>query len=195
MKHIGNVVDVDGRKIEPVHCITFGSPCQNLSVAGNRKGLAGEESGLFTEAVRIIKEMLEETNGEYPRYAIWENVPGAFSSNGGEDFRTVLEELCRIKDPDAHVPRPSFNKGKWYKAGVICGDGFSLSLGDRWIWSTSEYHKDARESCLSWILEDTVPQKYYLSAKACKGILNRASKRGKVLPDLLMTALWDMILK
>lgn len=123
MKHIGNVLEVNGANIEPVHVITFGSPCQNLSVAGNRQGLAGSESGLFTEAIRVIKEMKEATNGEYPEFAIWENVPGAFSSNKGEDFRTVLEELVRIKDESVVIPRSD----KWSKSGAIIGDDYSIA--------------------------------------------------------------------
>jgi DNA (cytosine-5)-methyltransferase 1 len=91
MKHLGDITKIDGRTIEPVDIITFGSPCQDLSVAGKQKGLEGERSGLFMDAVRIIRGMREATNGEYPRFAVWENVPGAFSSNKGQDFRSVLE--------------------------------------------------------------------------------------------------------
>lgn len=99
MIHLGDITKIHGDKIEPVDCITFGSPCQDLSVAGKRAGLAGERSGLFMEAVRIIKEMRRATHGSYPVVVIWENVPGAFSSNGGEDFRAVLEELARVEQP------------------------------------------------------------------------------------------------
>ena len=106
MKHLGDITKIHGDKIEPVDCITFGSPCQDLSIAGRRAGLAGERSGLFMEAVRIIKEMRSSTNGLYPTFAVWENVPGAFSSNGGEDFRAVLEELARVEQPDVSIPRP-----------------------------------------------------------------------------------------
>ena len=106
MIHLGDITKIHGDQIEPVYCITFGSPCQDLSIAGRRAGLAGGRSGLFVEAVRIIKEMRKATNGMYPTFAIWENVPGAFSSNGGEDFRVVLEELARVEQPDAIVPRP-----------------------------------------------------------------------------------------
>ena len=106
MIHLGDITKIHGDQIEPVDCITFGSPCQDLSVAGKRAGLAGERSGLFVEAVRIIKEMRLSTDGLYPTFAIWENVPGAFSSNGGEDFRAVLEELARVEQPDASIPRP-----------------------------------------------------------------------------------------
>lgn len=107
MIHLGDITKIHGDKSEPVDCITFGSPCQDLSVAGKRAGLAGERSGLFMEAVRIIKEMRLSTDGLYPTFAIWENVPGVFSSNGGEDFRAVLEELACVKQPDTSIPRPS----------------------------------------------------------------------------------------
>ena len=126
MKHLGDITKIHGDKIEPVDCITFGSPCQDLSIAGRRAGLAGERSGLFVEAVRIIKEMRSSTNGLYPTFAIWENVPGAFSSNGGEDFRAVLEELARVEQPDASIPRPP-RGGRWSKAGAIAGNGWSLA--------------------------------------------------------------------
>ena len=106
MIHLGDITKIHGDQIEPVDCITFGSPCQDLSIAGRRAGLAGGRSGLFVDAVRIIREMRKATNGMYPTFAIWENVPGAFSSNGGEDFRVVLEELARVEQPDAIVPRP-----------------------------------------------------------------------------------------
>lgn len=106
MRHLGDITKINGAEIEPVDIITFGSPCQDLSVAGKREGLKGERSGLFEEAIRIIKEMRGKTNGKYPTFAVWENVPGAFSSNGGEDFRTVLEMFCQIKAPTVYVPRP-----------------------------------------------------------------------------------------
>lgn len=133
MKHLGDVSKVKGGEIEPVDIITFGSPCQDMSIAGKRAGLkhtaVGDEettrSGLFMEAIRIIKEMREATNGVYPRYAIWENVPGAFSSNRGEDFRTVLEEFIRIKEKD--VVMPSVPAAGWAYADCISGDGWSVA--------------------------------------------------------------------
>lgn len=125
MKHLGDITKMNGFSAPPVDVITFGSPCQDLSVAGKRAGLAGERSGLFMEAVRIIKEMREATNGQYPQYAVWENVPGAFSSNKGEDFRAVLEELARIKEAGISIPGP--DKSKWAKAGLITGDDWSIA--------------------------------------------------------------------
>ena len=133
MKHFGDVSKINGAEIEPVDVITFGSPCQDLSVAGKRAGLKHEangddettRSGLFMEAVRIIKEMREATDGKYPSYALWENVPGAFSSNKGEDFRLVCEELIKIVEPGAVMPEVPANG--WAYADSYIGDGWSLS--------------------------------------------------------------------
>ena len=124
MKHCGDIHGLQGAKLEPVDMITFGSPCQDVSIAGRREGLSGGRSGLFFEAIRIIREMREATNGEYPRWAVWENVPGALSSHNGEDFRQVLESLIRVQEPEADVPLPA--DGKWLPAGEIMGDGYSL---------------------------------------------------------------------
>lgn len=134
MIHLGDITKIHGNEVEPVDCITFGSPCQDLSIAGRRAGLAGERSGLFMEAVRIIKEMRSSTNGLYPAFAIWENVPGAFSSNSGEDFRAVLEELARVEQPNAVIPGPP-RGGRWSKAGAIAGNGWSLA----WRQLDSQY--------------------------------------------------------
>ena len=112
MKHLGDITKINGGDIEPVDILTFGSPCQNLSVAGNREGLAGSESGLFMEAVRIIREMREETNGIYPKFIVWENVLGALSSQRGRDFQTVL---CEITETD--IPMPE--SGRWARAGMV----------------------------------------------------------------------------
>lgn len=125
MKHLGDVSAINGAEIEPADIITFGSPCQDLSVAGKRAGLGGDRSGLFMEAIRIIKEMREKTDGLYPRIAIWENVPGAFSSAKGEDFRAVLQAFVTIADETVDVPRPP--KGKWNNSGEIVGDGWSVA--------------------------------------------------------------------
>ena len=107
VKQLGDITKINGAEIEPVDIISFGSPCQDLSVAGTRKGFDGERSVLFLEAVRIIKEMRYATANEFPRYAVWENVVGAFSSDGGEDFLTVIEELCKVSDNSAAIPRPT----------------------------------------------------------------------------------------
>lgn len=131
MIHLGDISKIDGTKIPPVTVITFGSPCQNLSIAGNREGLAGEQSGLFMEAVRVIKEMrsvehFTKSNEpiRYPKFAIWENVPGAFSSNMGNDFTTVLEELASISGGAVTIPKPE--KG-WKHSGAVIGDGYSIA--------------------------------------------------------------------
>ena len=133
MRHLGDVSKLNGADIEPVDIICGGSPCQDLSVAGKRCGLKhienGDEettrSGLFMEMVRIIKEMRNETNGEYPTFVIWENVPGAFSSNNGNDFRLVLEQFIKIAEPQAVMP--AVPKGGWAYADCYCGDGWSLA--------------------------------------------------------------------
>ena len=136
MTHLGNISEVSGSEIEPVDIITFGSPCQDMSVAGKREGLGGNRSGLFYEAIRIIKEMREATNGKYPRYIVWENVPGAFSSNKGEDFRAVLTEICKVKEECVSVPKPA----KWENAGRIMGEGFSIAwrLLDAQYWGVPQ---------------------------------------------------------
>ena len=123
IQHYGDVSTLNGAELPPVDIITFGSPCQDLSVAGKRNGLDGSRSGLFFHAVRIIKEMRCATNGRYPRFCVWENVPGAFSANGGEDFRSVLEEICKVSDSAVSVPRPA----KWSKAGEILADSYSVA--------------------------------------------------------------------
>lgn len=129
MVHLGDITKMSGYTIPPVDVITFGSPCQDLSIAGKRAGMAGERSGLFSEAVRVIREMRYATFGAYPKYAVWENVPGAFSSNKGEDFHAVLQSLCRVIDPDATIPRPTDARGgiKWPRAGAILADHYSLA--------------------------------------------------------------------
>ena len=125
MKHYGDITSMDGSKIEPVDIITFGSPCTDMSVAGKRAGLDGKQSILFYEAIRIIKEMRCATNGQYPRWICWENVPGAFSSNSGHDFQAVLEAVIGIVHPNTQVPMP--DKNRWPNADVYMGPGFSVA--------------------------------------------------------------------
>lgn len=141
MKHYGDVSAQNGADLPPVDIITFGSPCQDMSVAGKRSGLDGERSSLFYQAVRIVKEMRCKTNGKYPRFVVWENVQGAFSSNKGEDFRAVLSSLCKIKREDYAVPE--LPNGKWDNAGCIMGEDFSLAwrLFDAQYWGVPQRRK------------------------------------------------------
>ena len=126
MKHMGDVSRLDGASLPPVDIITFGSPCQDMSAAGKRAGLDGSRSNLFYEAIRIVKEMRCATNGKYPRFIVWENVPGAFSSNKGADFKAVLESVCSVKADSVFIPVPP--KGKWTGAGHIdVADGFDIA--------------------------------------------------------------------
>ena len=139
MKHYGDVSKMNGADVEPVDIITFGSPCQDMSIAGRREGLDGSRSSLFYEAVRIVKEMRCKTNGRYPRYIVWENVPGAFSSNKGADFQSVLEEVCSVKGYEIHTPRPE----RWANAGEIVADDFSLAwrVFDAQYWGVPQRRK------------------------------------------------------
>lgn len=166
MKHLGDVSRIKGAEIEPVDIITFGSPCQDMSVAGKRAGLkhtaVGDEettrSGLFMEAIQIIKEMRVKTNGIYPRFAVWENVPGAFSSNRGEDFRLVLEEFIKITEPNAVMP--AVPQAGWAYADCISGDGWSIAyrVFDAQYWGVPQRRRriylvaDFRGECAQEIL-------------------------------------------
>lgn len=125
MKHYGDISQMDGGKIEPVDIITFGSPCTDMSIAGRRAGLDGRQSSLFYEAIRIIKEMRCATDGKYPRWICWENVPGSYSSNKGKDFQSVLEAVIGIAEPNAQVPVPE--KARWPYADIYMGDGWSVA--------------------------------------------------------------------
>lgn len=152
MKHYGDITKLNGAELPIVDIITGGSPCQDLSVAGKRAGLSGERSGLFMEQIRIVKEMREHDKQQRsiagadvdlrlvrPRYMVWENVPGAFSSNKGEDFRCVLEEICRIADKTAIVPMLE-GGGKWSTSGCIMGDGWSVAwrVHDAQFWGVPQ---------------------------------------------------------
>ena len=142
MKHLGDVTGIKGDEVEPVDIITFGSPCQVLSVAGKQAGIHdGERSNLFFEAIRIIKEMRNATANEFPRFAVWENVPGAFSSNDGRDFQAVLQAFCSVCDSELYVPEPP--DGVWQPAGCILGDGFSIAwrVYDAQYWGVPQRRK------------------------------------------------------
>ena len=145
MKHLGDITKINGAEIPVVDVITGGSPCQDLSIAGARAGLAGERSGLFMEQLRIIKEMRAHDrdngrSGEFvrPRYMGWENVPGALSSGDpkGEDFRIVLEETAKVADEAAVIPRPD----KWTNSGCVMGDGWSIAwrVHDAQFWGVPQ---------------------------------------------------------
>ena len=236
MKNYGDICQIKGYEVPLVDVITGGSPCQDLSVAGKRAGLKHSEmgddettrSGLFMEQIRIIKEQRNESKNQLsmrqsvvdlrhiqPRYTVWENVCGAFSSNNGEDFRAVLEETCKVADENAYVP--GLAKGqKWANAGCIMGDGYSVAwrVHDAQFWGVPQRRKRIcvladyggvqhqryylnlsekpmipKPTKLSQILESNPDLKYRLSAKACQGILNRAMRRGKELPEMLRIAL------
>ena len=197
MKHLGDITKINGAEIEAVDVITGGSPCQDLSIAGKRAGLAGARSGLFMEQVRIVKEMREHDrkNGRTgdmvrPRFMVWENVPGAFSSNEGRDFAAVLEEIIRIAEPEApdiEVPEKRWNT--WGGATTMKWEDDGAWLGECMTRNTGESPNAAVVSRLSQILEETPQGKYYLSAKACQGILRRAERRGKDLPERLKAVL------
>ncbi len=139
IKHYGDISTMNGGEIEPVDIITFGSPCQDMSVAGKRDGLDGSRSSLFYEAIRIVKEMRGKTNGKYPRFIVWENVPGAFSSNKGEDFRCVLESICKVKDETASIPKAD----KWQPSGEVMGTNYSLAwrVLDAQYWGVPQRRK------------------------------------------------------
>lgn len=150
MKHLGSVTDIHGDQVEPVDIITFGSPCQDLSVAGKQAGIhEGERSSLFFEAIRIIKEMRQHDRelGRAdellrPRFAVFENVPGAFSSNKGADFQAVLQSFCDISE-EGRISVPQPPGGKWKPAGCIVGDGYSVAwrVYDAQFWGVPQRRK------------------------------------------------------
>ena len=170
VKHYGDVSKINGADISPVDIITFGSPCQDMSVAGKRSGLDGERSGLFYQAVRIVKEMRCKTDGKYPRFVVWENVPGAFSSNKGEDFKAVLQEICSVKG-EFSIPQPK----KWTGAGEIVGDGFSVAWRtlDAQYWGVPQRRKriylvaDFAGGCAGKILFESEGMSGYSSKSGC----------------------------
>lgn len=181
-KQLGDITQIDGGAIPPVDIITMGSPCQDLSMAGRREGLAGERSGLFIRAVELIRQMGTATQGQYPKIAIWENVPGAFISNKGLDFKTVLETFT-----EADIPMPRSGNGQnqeWCEVESV------TSSGGHWMPDFGESPNVAVECSLSSIIQKKITsKKYYLSPKACLGILQRAKKYGVKLDDRLMSVL------
>jgi DNA (cytosine-5)-methyltransferase 1 len=191
MRHLGDITKINGGDIEPADIITFGSPCQDLSVAGKRAGLQGKRSSLFMQAVRIIKEMRIATNGKYPARIVWENVPGAFSSHNGLDFQTVINEISQIAEQGVFVPRPSEKCG-WLASGGVLGDCFSLA----WRCLDAQYFDVPQRRRRIFLVADFTGRcagEILLKPEGLQGgILRRAKAKGKVLPEILRRALHNM---
>ena len=177
MVHMGDISGLNGAELEPVDIVTGGSPCQDMSIAGKREGLDGARSSLFHEQIRIVKEM-REVYGK-PRFMVWENVPGAFSSNKGQDFRAVLEAIAGVKQPGITIPEPERKDTgglKWNTAGTIVGDGYSIAwrVFDAQYWGVAQRRKriylvaDFDGGCAGKILfkPDDLPWDFEKSAEA-----------------------------
>lgn len=193
MKHLGDINKLNGADLEPVTIIAGGSPCQDMSIAGKREGLDGSRSNLFREQIRIIKEMRESDRAAgrtgtqiRPRYMVWENVPGAFSSNKEKTSRQSSKKSSASQTKNPMYLSLRRENGRQPDASWAT---ISPSLGECLMPNTGECPKEESVSTLSQILEETPHQKYYLSEKACLGILRRAEKRGKELPEILRLAL------
>ena len=193
MKHLGDITKISGYTAPIVDCIIGGSPCQDLSVAGRREGLKGERSGLYMEQIRLVKEMREkdERNGRTgvdirPRHLCWENVPGALSSNGGQDFRIVLEEIAKVKDPDAVIPMPE--KGKWTTSGCIVGNGWSIAwrILDSQFWGTSSKPLPQRRRRIALVADfggESAPEILFVRESLSGHIEPSEPKRKETAPD------------
>ncbi len=177
--HLGDITKIHGGRIPPVDIISFGSPCQDLSTGGRREGLQGERSGLFMEAVRIIFEMRYATNGLFPAFIIWENVPGAFNSNGGRDFQTVLLELTK-----ADIPMPT--SGKWAAAGMAggCAGGASIAWRqiDSQFWGVPQRRKRI------FLVGDFRGQRAAKILFECESVLGYVEKSGAAKKDIAAPA-------
>ena len=191
MKHLGDITKISGYTAPIVDAIIGGSPCQDLSIAGKRAGLDGERSGLFMEQLRIIKEMRERDKHTgrtdvdiRPRYMVWENVPGAFSSNKGEDFRIVLEETAKVADKDASIPMPE--KGKWTNSGCIMGDGWSIAwrILDAQFWGTSDKPLPQRRRRIALVADfggESAPEILFVR-QSLSGNIKPGKPKGKETP-------------
>lgn len=189
-ENLGDITKINGGNIPAVDIISFGSPCQDLSVAGEQKGLDGARSGLFMEAVRIVREMRKKTNGQYPKYIIWENVAGLFrvmkariSAGSWKKSQKPIFQCLKVEN--GQTP-------EWLELREQ-GGGFSAPHGGCWMLNFGEYPNVENASTLSAILEMDVPDKYFLSAKACWGIIRRAESRQKEIPIILKVALLERI--
>ena len=200
MKHMGDITKLHGESLPVVDIIAGGSPCQDLSVAGKREGLSGDRSGLFMEQVRIVKEMRKQDGRRMrnhrrrtdefirPRYMLWENVPGAFSvEKHTEPTSTQSSKRSAASKRQTYLYLDR-REGHGLLPGLLW-EKDSLLLGEYWMLNFGVSPKEEIASSLSQILEDTVPEKYYLSPTACGGIIRRSEKRGKELPAILKQAL------
>lgn len=179
---LGDVTKIDGAEIAPVDIICAGSPCQDLSIAGKRAGLEGKRSNLFYHAMRIVREMREKTNGVYPKFFVWENVTGAFSSNRGRDFQSVLEEIGQTDIP---MPRGE----RWARAGMVRSKdcGIAWRVLDAQFWGVPQHRE--RIFLVAGFRGWGGTSRYSLTPRACAGILRRAKERGKKLPETLANVL------
>ena len=183
MQHLGDITKINGGDIQPVDIITFGSPCQDLSITGHRAGLEGERSGLFIEAIRIIKEMRNETNRAYPARVIWENVPGTFSSDNGRDFQTVIEEIAKVAEPGVSIPQPSEKIG-WLAAGAVLGDNWSLAwrVLDAQYWGVPQ--KRRRIFIIADFTNGSAPEILF-KCESLSGDINKSKEAGEgITPDV-----------
>ena len=185
MKHLGNITAIDGKRVPSVDVVIGGSPCQDLSMAGKRQGLSGERSGLFLEQIRIVKEMRRAdaergSRGRFirPRYMVWENVVGAFSSNNGNDFRTAIEETAKIADPATVIPRPA--KGEWDTNGCIVGDRWSIAYRvlDAQFWGVPQRRR--RIALVADFGGESAPEILFVRKSVC-GDIGPGEQEGKTL--------------
>ena len=190
MQHLGSITDIKGGQIEPVDIITFGSPCQDLSIAGKRKGLGGDRSCLFYEAIRVIREMLSATGGRYPRFVIWENVPGALSSHGGKDFEIVLNELLHLRDfAGGRTDKPIRQHGKWEKA--VSYGAVAYRIVNAQYWGIPHRRRriyavcDTRGEAATMVTFERGGTEWHFRPCLPEG--------GRPLPALLLTAIHGMI--
>ena len=181
-KQIGDITKLSAAEIKPVDIITMGSPCQDLSIAGKREGLAGERSGLFVTAINLVHAMRKLTNGRYPKYVVWENVTGAFSSNKGMDFKTVLEKIT-----ETSIPVPGHHK--WAKSGMVRSRICTVAWRtlDAQYWGVPQRRR--RIFLVADYTDGGVQKKFFLSQRCCQGILTRAKKHNVKLNETLVAVL------
>ena len=181
-KQIGDITKLSAAEIKPVGIITMGSPCQDLSVAGKREGLAGGRSGLFVTAINLVHSMRKLTNGRYPKYVVWENVTGAFSSNKGMDFKTVLEKIT-----ETSIPVPGHHK--WAKSGMVRSRICTVVWRtlDAQYWGVPQRRR--RIFLVADYTDGGVQKKFFLSQRCCQGILTRAKKNSVKLNETLVAVL------